>query len=64
MLLCDPTLDPRQFSHNVVERDAKRAQALRTKAKHFKDTPYRPSSGMGETLETENWSIGCVFVMP
>ena len=64
MLLCDPTFDPSQCSHNVVEIDAKRAQALRTKAKHFKDTPYRPSSGMGETLKPENWSIGCVFVMP
>ncbi len=49
MLLCDPTFDPSQFSHNVVEIDAKRAQALRTKAKHFKDKPYRPSSEMGET---------------
>ncbi len=54
MLLCDPTFDPSQCSHNVVEIDAKRAQALRTKAKHFKDTPYRPSSEMGDTLKPEN----------
>ena len=64
MLLCDPTFDPSQCSHNVVDIDAKRVQALRMKAKYFKDTPYRPSSGMGETFEPENWSIGSVFVLP